>query len=167
MATKSDFTQQEWETLRDAPHLVMLSVATAGSSGPFGSIKEAFAPAAAIVEAAKGSNELLRQICDREELKAAQQSLRSSIKTGSDVKSLREQLQNAAAEKAAEANAVLKQKGSPGDLDAFRSLLVNIADRTAKAAKEGGFLGFGGEWVSENERGVISRISEALEVQPS
>ena len=40
------------QTLRDAPQLVMLSVATAGSSGPFGSLKEAFAPAAAIVEAA-------------------------------------------------------------------------------------------------------------------
>ena len=33
MAKKTDFTTQEWETLRDAPHLVMLSVATAGASG--------------------------------------------------------------------------------------------------------------------------------------
>ena len=59
----------------------------------------------------------------------------------------------------------MQQKGSPGDLDAFRTLLVEIADRTAKAAKEGSFLGFGGEWVSEGERGVISRISKAMEVQ--
>jgi hypothetical protein len=167
MATKSDFTAQEWETLRDAPQLVMLSVATAGSSGPFGSLKEAFAPAAAIVEAAKGSNELLRGICDREELKAAQKSLRSSIKVGSDIKALRNQLQTAAAEKAAEANTILKRKGSPQDLDAYRQLLVDIADRTAKAAKEGGFLGFGGEWVSEGERAVINRISQALEVLPA
>ena len=43
--------------------------------------------------------------------------------------------------------------------------LVEIADRTAKAAKEGGFLGFGGEWVSACEREVISRISKALEAQ--
>ncbi len=54
MAKKADFTPQEWESLRDAPHLVMLSVATAGSSGPFGSIMEAFAPSGAIIEAAKG-----------------------------------------------------------------------------------------------------------------
>jgi hypothetical protein len=167
MATKSDFTAQEWETLRNAPHLVMLSVATAGSSGPFGSIKEAFAPAGAIIEAAKGSNELLKGICDREEIKAAQKSIRSSIKIGSDDHSLREQLQWAASDKAAEANAVLKKKGSPEDLEAYRQLLVEIADRTAKAAKEGGFLGFGGEWVSEGERAVITRISQALEVQPA
>jgi hypothetical protein len=167
MPGKSDFTPQEWEILRDAPHLVMLSVATAGSSGPFGSIKEAFAPARAIVEAAKGQNDLLRAVCDRAEIKAAQQSLRNSIKIGGSAAELKEKLQYAAADKAAEANAILKTKGSPEDLDAYRSLLVNIADRTAKAAKEGGFLGFGGEWVSEGERSVISRISKALEVQPA
>jgi hypothetical protein len=165
MATKAAFTAQEWEALRDAPHLVMLAVATAGSSGPIGSIKEVFAPLGAIVEAAKGSDELLRGVCDREELKAAQQSLHSSIKLSGDAKALRDQLQNAAAEKAAAANAILKQKGSPEDLTAFRKLLMDIADRTANAAKEGSFLGFGGERVSEGERAVIARISEALEVK--
>jgi hypothetical protein len=164
MATKADFTAQEWEVLRDAPHLVTLAVATAGSSGPIGSIKEAFAPLGAIIEAAKGHDELLRGVCDREELKAAQQSLRNSIKTGGDAQALRDQLQNAAAEKAAAANAILKQKGSPEDLKAFRQLLMDIADRTANAAKEGSFLGFGGERVSEGERAVIKRISQALEI---
>jgi hypothetical protein len=167
MATKSDFTTQEWEVLRNAPSLVMLSVATAGASGPFGSLKEAFAPAGAIIEAAKGSNQLLHDVCDREEFKAAQQSLRSSIKMEGDAKAMRDQLQWAAADKAAEANAILKRKGSTEDLQAYRQLLVEIADRTAKAAKEGGFLGFGGEWVSEGERTVISRISKALELQSS
>jgi hypothetical protein len=167
MAKKADFTPQEWESLRDAPHLVMLSVATAGSSGPFGSLKEAFAPAAAILEAEKGNNELLKAICSREELKAAQTSIRNSVKVGGDSRALRDQLQATAAEKAAAANATLKKKGSAGDLEAYRQLLVDIADRTAKAAKEGGFLGFGGEWVSESERAVISRISQALEVSPA
>ena len=124
MATKADFTAQEWEVLRDAPHLVMLSVATAGSSGPIGSIKEAFAPLGAIIEAAKGNDELLRGVCDREELKAAQQSIRNSITAGGDAKALRDQLQIAAAEKAAAANFLLKQKGSPQDLNAFRKLLI-------------------------------------------
>jgi hypothetical protein len=165
MATKADFTAQEWEVLRDVPHLVMLSVATAGSSGPIGSIKEAFVPLGAIIEAAKGDDELLRGVCDREELKAAQQSIRNSITAGGDAKALRDQLQIAAAEKAAAANSLLKQKGSPQDLNAFRKLLMDIADRTANAAKEGSFLGFGGERVSEGERAVIKRISQALEIE--
>ena len=166
MATKSDFTDREWEALRDAPHLVAFAVATAGASGPIGTIKEAFAPVGAIIEAAKGKNQLLRSICDTAELKAAQQSLRTSFKF-TDAKALRDDLQTRAADKAREATAALHQKGSPGDVDAFRTLLVDIADRTAKAAKEGGFLGFGGEWISEGESGVISRISKAMEVQLS
>jgi pimeloyl-ACP methyl ester carboxylesterase len=166
MATKADFTTQEWEALRDAPHLVAIAVAAAGISGPFGSIKEAFAPASEIIKAARGNNQLLRSICETEELKAAQQSLRSSIKI-TDAKTLREDLQIRAAEKAHEACIALQQKGAADDTDAYRTLLVNIADRTAGAAKEGGFFGFGGEWVSEGEREVIGRISKAFEVQPS
>jgi hypothetical protein len=42
---------------------------------------------------------------------------------------------------------------------------MDIADRTANAAKEGSFLGFGGERVSEGERAVIKRISQALEIE--
>jgi hypothetical protein len=164
MAKKTDFTAQEWEALRDAPHFVTFAVATAGASGPFGSMKEAFAPAMAIVEATKGGNELLRAICDRAELKAAQQALRGSI-TAKDMKSLREELQSMAEKKARAATTILQDKGSPEDADAYRTFLVDIAERTAKAAKEGGFLGFGGEWVSEGERAVLSRISQAVQVK--
>jgi hypothetical protein len=166
MAKKADFTSEEWETVRDAPLLVTLAVATAGSSGPIGSLQEAFAPVHTLVEAAKGNNELLRNVCERAELKAAQQSIHSSVKA-TDAKSLRESLQTMAADKASKAVAALKQKGAAGDLDAYRSFLVDLADRTAKAAKEGSFLGFGGERVSEGERTVIARISQALGVQPS
>jgi hypothetical protein len=161
MAKKSNFTTQEWEVLRDAPHYVSLAVATAGASGPFGSLKEAFAPAMSIVEAAKGGNELLRAICDRAELKAAQQSVRGSIQA-KDMKSLREELQTLAADKARAATAALQEKGTPIDVDAYRTFLVGIAERTANAAKEGDFLGFGGEWVSKDERAVLNRISEAV-----
>jgi len=163
MATKTDFTAQEWEVLRDAPHFVSFAVATAGASGLFGSMKEAFAPASAIVEASKSSNELLRGICDRAELKSAQQNLRASI-TAKDMKALREQLQSLAETKAHDATKILQQKGSPQDLETYRTFLVDIAERTAKAAKEGSFLGFGGEWVSEGERAVLSRISQAVAV---
>lgn len=161
MAKKSDFTPQEWEVLRDAPHFVAFAVATAGSSGPFGSIKEAFAPAMAIVEATKSGNELLRGVCDRAELKEAQTNLRASL-TAKDMKSLRAQLQSLAESKAHAASEILQKKATPGDADAYRTFLVGIAERTAQAAKEGGFLGFGGEWVSEGEKTVINRINQAI-----
>jgi hypothetical protein len=35
MATKTDFSATEWETLRDAPHAVVLAVAAAGGEWAF------------------------------------------------------------------------------------------------------------------------------------
>ena len=88
------------------------------------------------MEAAKGNDDLLRRVCDPEELKAAQHSLRDLIKAGGDAKAMRDQLQNKAAEKASAANTILKQKGSPEDLKVYRQLLVDIANRTANADRE-------------------------------
>ena len=88
MATKTDFSTTEWETLRDAPHAVVLAVAAAGASGLFGSIKEAMAPTGTMVEALHGENQLLRQICDREEIKASIESLKGMAKSSGDFKSI-------------------------------------------------------------------------------
>ena len=44
--------------------------------------------------------------------------------------------------------------------------LIGIAQRTAQAAKEGGFLGFGGVQVSETETGAIRDVARALGVAP-
>ena len=40
-----------------------------------------------------------------------------------------------------------------------------LADKVANAAKEGSFLGFGGERVSSNERQMIAQIETALGVR--
>jgi len=47
MATKTDFSAQEWATLRDAAHLTALAVTASGSSGIFGTIKEGVSISAA------------------------------------------------------------------------------------------------------------------------
>ena len=41
---------------------------------------------------------------------------------------------------------------------------MTIAQRTADAAKEGGFLGVGGTRVSESETGAIREVARALGV---
>jgi hypothetical protein len=89
MATKTDFSTTEWETLRDAPHAVVLAVAAAGASGLFGSIKEAMAPTGTLVEALHGENQLLRQICDSEEIKASIESLKGMAKSSGDFRAFK------------------------------------------------------------------------------
>jgi len=45
----------------------------------------------------------------------------------------------------------------------YRYLLTSVAKSTAEAAKEGGFLGFGGKQVSDAEQSVLAEIEAAAE----
>ena len=165
MATKTDFTAEEWTVLRDAPQMVSVAVATAGGSGIFGSLKEALAPVGAIVEALKGDNQLLRAVCDREEAKAAFDSIKGLVKSGADFDTIKATLRQAAIDKARTAVGILKQKSTPEDVKAYQDFLLNLGNRVANAAKEGSFLGFGGERVSEPERTLLADLTQTLGVQ--
>src|SRR5262245_49184552 len=79
MATKADFTPEEWSAVRDAPYLAAMAVTVAGASGLIGTIKEAFAATSSLVEGTKSQNDLIRAISGREEIKAAQESIRSLV----------------------------------------------------------------------------------------
>jgi hypothetical protein len=164
MATKTDFSATEWEILRDAPHAVVLAVAAAGGSGLFGSIKEAMAPAGILVEALKGENQLLRQICDKEEIKASIESLKDMAKSSNDFKIIQALYRKSAIDKSQAGLDLLKRKGTPEDVAAFRGFLLKLGEKVANAAKEGAFLGFGGVRVSEEERVILDELAQALDV---
>jgi hypothetical protein len=164
MATKTDFSSTEWEVLRDTPHLVVLAVAAAGASGLFGSIAEAIAPSGTIVEALKGSNQLLKEVCEKEEIKASIESIKSLTKASGDFVGIQAALRKQATDKARAALDLLRQKGSPEDITEYREFLIKLGDKVANAAKEGAFLGFGGERVSAHERTLLAELAEALGV---
>ena len=81
----------------------------------------------------------------------------STLFTGARVSDVKEraigELRNVAA--------VLDTK-APADAMAFKAWLREIAQKAAEAAKEGGFLGFGGVAVSDAERATLTEISSAL-----
>jgi hypothetical protein len=161
MLTKAAFTPDEWETVRDAPQYVAMAVATAGASGLFGSIREAFTAGKLFTESFSGPNELLRSLCHPEELKSYRNELLSAAADMPPEKQ-KTWLRQAAVDKCTQALAILSQKGSPEETSAYRDWLAGIAERIAGAAKEGGVLGFGGERVSATEREVIGEIRKAL-----
>lgn len=161
MADKTNFTQEQWETLRDAPHLVALSVAVAGASGIFGSLKEAVVSATTIVSVARGENALLKALCDKEELKQAQSTIKESLPR-TDMAELQAQLKRSALEKTEAAMALLKEQGNTTDFEAYGTFLQQIGVKVAEAAKEGGFLGFGGERISSGEKEMLASLDSAL-----
>ena len=168
MADKSTFTSDEWSLLRDAPQLVSLAIATAGASGMFGTLKEAFSASAALVEGIRSDSPLLRSICSREEISAAQQALRAKLGElkGSDFAATRDRVGTLAVDTLRKALDLLQRKGGPGDEQAYAAFVKGLGRRVAEAAKEGSFLGFGGERVSEGERQMLAQLDTALGTTP-
>jgi hypothetical protein len=164
MATKSDFTPEEWSTVRNGPYLAAMGVTIAGASGFVGTLKEAFTAASSLVEGTRSQSELVRSLSAREEVKAAQESVRSLVQPGQspDLAALKTKLQALVTEKLHDAVVVLSKKGSSQEVAAYRDFVKGVGTRVSEAAKEGGFLGFGGERVSEGEQTMLSALDRAL-----
>jgi hypothetical protein len=162
MPAKTDFTTDQWQAIRNAPQLVALAAAAAGNSGLFGSLSEGMATASSIAEAVRGDQPLLREVFDKDEMRAAQDQIRGMLKSVTDKSSLNSVLQGAAVDAVRTAMAALAAKGATSESEAFQSFLSGVADKVANASKEGGFLGFGGERISEGEREFIARLKSIL-----
>jgi hypothetical protein len=55
-------------------------------------------------------------------------------------------------------------KADPEEAAAFGSWIVEAAQAAADAAKEGGFMGFGAEQVSQREKDMIERVRAAVTI---
>ena len=59
--------------------------------------------------------------------------------------------------------ALVDSRASAEDAGAYKAMLLDVADRVARAAKEGGFLGIGGRQVSDSEAEALETIKAALQ----
>ena len=55
---------------------------------------------------------------------------------------------------------------SPGEVAEFRRFLYHAAEVTARAVKEGGFLGIGGKPISAGEAAMLAELAESLGIVP-
>ena len=168
----NDFTDDEIFTLTALPSLVGSVITFSDTSGPIGTMKEMMAGAKAAAAGAKQypDNSILRRVIpnyeDRGEAVEAAKGLRdrqmeelkaAGIKSKDDMK-------GHALAKVSEANSLLNAKATPSEASEYRAWVMETAEATAKAAKEGGFLGIGGVEVSEDEQAALDEIRSALGV---
>jgi hypothetical protein len=163
MLTKNDFSASDWNTLRDTQYLVGFATVMAGSSG-LGTIKELIALSQGIIQNQASGVPLIRELTATSEMQAAEASLKESFgerqaKPSSDM------VRRRALEGARSSLAILGPKGSKEEIDAYRQLLYGIADKVAHAAREGGFLGFGGTLVSEGEQSFLKDLRSTLQLE--
>ena len=58
--------------------------------------------------------------------------------------------------------ALVAAKAAPDEAAAFGRWLVAAAQAAADAAKEGGFMGFGAQQVSEREEAMLDQVRAAI-----
>ena len=163
MVTKNDFSPAEWSTLRNTPFLVGFATVMAGSSG-LGTVKELFALSQGIMENQASDIPLIRDLTSISEMEAAQASLKQSL-GGVKAKPTGDELRRRALEQVRSSIACLETHASKEETDAYRRMLYGIAEKVANAAREGGFLGFGGTQVSEGERSFLNELRSTLQLE--
>ena len=162
MADKSSFTPEEWTRLLEAPMMAGMAVSAAEPSGLFGMLKESFATGKLLVQAKTdaSANPLVKAVAadyeTAEGRKAASEGLRAKLGGGQPG-----EIKTKALDALRQVAALLAAK-APADAPAFKAWLAQISQSVAEAAKEGGFLGFGGVQVSEAEKATLAEIATAL-----
>ena len=62
---------------------------------------------------------------------------------------------------------LLSQKAGTEEASEYKAWAMSVAENVARAAREGGFLGFGGEQVSAGEKALFAELARALETESS
>ena len=159
MTTKADFTDEEWARLERAPFVAGMAITLADPGGPIEAIKESVAALKTVTEAAEsgGKSELVDAVAKSVTEKA--QHRQSPL---GDFKPRGAMAGEEILEELRAANALVGEKATPEEAAAFREWLLDAAKRSSEAAKEGGFMGFKAERVSEGEQKMLDKLGEVL-----
>jgi hypothetical protein len=150
-ALKQKFSSEEWTALRLGPLAAAAIVMQAAPSGVVGRIQEITAAVSGVAEsAARTSPASLLQTAFATAL-SPDDFKRYTPETPYD--QLLKAVQNAVALVAAKA---------PASVADYNQMMIIVAAKVAEAAKEGGFLGIGGEQVSNAEKAALAGIAAAL-----
>ena len=172
MSVRDEFTEEEWFLLGSVPAMIAAAMSSAAPSGVIGTIKELTAGMRTL---ARGREEhadspLIGALLEKAENwdaakeKANDYRERSRARLEAAGVTTREELHRQVERDCRAAAALVDERASAADASAYKSWSVAIARDVAEAAKEGGFLGFGGERVSDEERAMLARIEQALGV---
>ena len=152
-ALRARFTREELEQIHTAPMAAYAIIAKASISGIRSSVAE-------IKAAHEVGLELLKEV----EPTSLLGTVFGAGLTSSEAAELQQEIagEGQLIGTIRGATAIVKAKAAD-ELEDFRSLVLEVAQRVAAAGKEGGFLGFGGVKVSEKETAAIAQITAALE----
>ena len=157
MTTKDDFTDDEWARVVRAPFVAGLAISLADPGGPIEAAKETVATLRTATSP-PSREQLLAEVAL--EVQAMAQEKRHPLKGykptsgGAPGPQVLDELR--------EVQTIVATKATPEEATAFAAWLVASAQAAADAAKEGGFMGFGAQQVSEREQAMLDQVRGAV-----
>lgn len=141
MTAKADFTEEEWNVVREGPAAAGVLVLMAQGGGSF---RETWALAKTYAEARKqpGESQLLDEL--------------ASEKPDVERHSTREEQESQGLKGLGEAIALVEQKATPDDVEAYRTFVLAVARRVAEAHEEEG------QPISAAEREAIDKVASTI-----
>jgi hypothetical protein len=161
MITRDKLTPTQWQAVRNTPHHVVIAVSASGGS-PFDEMLERSAGLQGIVDAGNSTHPLVSEIAISVHIMGAQDDIRRWYYTLEDQHRTPQSLQEKALETARHALEALGTHGTADDLLHYGEFVLALANRVARAAREGDVMGIGGELVSASERGFIERLDQLI-----
>jgi len=155
MSTKADFSVDEWDLLRSAPLMASILVVAASPSGPIGLVQESAAAGKMILESVSSARTPL--------LKDLSEDLTQKMSFPKPpAGATPTQVQGAATEILKRTSDLLAAKATAEEAAEVKQWLAGVAKATAEATKEGGFLGFGGTLISDEEKAALATVNSTL-----
>ena len=149
MTDKAQFDAEEWERISSAPSIAAMYVITAEKGG---TLRESMAVGKDYAEARENSTGAALV----DEIVASVNSVSPNEFAN------KEEFQAQAIPHIEEAKRTLEAKADGDEVAAYRDFILAVVQRVAEADKSGGFLGVGGERVTEHEKAAIEEIRAAL-----
>lgn len=163
MVSKADFSAQEWGEVMGSVMMAGMAVTLADPSGLIGMIQEGMASGRSLIDAKSDTgNSLISAVVADYGTSEGRTAARESAKAALSGKTAAE-MKPAVLAALAEVGQLVDRK-APQDAAGFKQWLSQVSDRVANAAKEGGFLGFGGVRVSDAEKASLVEVSKALNI---
>jgi hypothetical protein len=157
MTTKADFTEDEWATLVRSPIVAGMAITLADPGGPIEVLKETSAVVKFVTTASEQRDDLLGELA--REVRGLAERRKNPV---GDFKPRGALAGKEIVDEISNANEIASAKASPEEAEAFRAWIMECAQSAADAAKEGGFMGFNAERVSQGEKDMLARLRSAL-----
>jgi len=169
MPFNENYTESEQQLLAATPILIGSAMVFAGSSG-LGTVKELFASAKSYMAGLKDypNNAIIQGVLpnmeNREEAKVKAKALREETVARLKDKGIDspEKIRTLLLDDSREIADLLAKKASTEEAAEYKAWAMSVAENVARAAKEGGFLGFGGEQVSAGEKTLFAELASTL-----